>query len=189
MQSPNEKGAKFERLACQQLSLWVSNMVREDVYWRSAMSGGRATLRTRYNRGPKLTSQAGDITATHPSGHLLLEHFLLECKFYKSLQWSRVVYGLAGELPAVWHKPREEAKEHNRMPMVIAKQNHQAQLVLLTREGRRWLQDGFKTATSLPVLATFPPHGMYVSFLKDMLADVDFSVIRHKWEKKESALA
>lgn len=188
MVNPNAKGAGFERQTCQRLSLWVSNMTREDVYWRSAMSGGRATLRTRRNRGPKLLAQAGDVTATHQLGHLLLEHFLLECKFYKDLKWSQAVHGVGGELPRVWHKPCKEADENARMPMVVVKQNHQPELVLLTRAGRRWLQDGERSANAFPVRATFPPYGMYVSFLRDLLAGIDFSVIRNKWEK-ESARA
>jgi len=38
------KGASFERDICRRLSLWVSAGKQEDVFWRSAMSGGRSTV-------------------------------------------------------------------------------------------------------------------------------------------------
>ena len=39
-----QKGGEYERTVCKKLSLWVSNGTRDDIFWRSAMSGGRATL-------------------------------------------------------------------------------------------------------------------------------------------------
>jgi hypothetical protein len=39
-----QKGSQFERDVCRELSLWVSHGKQEDVYWRSAMSGGRSTV-------------------------------------------------------------------------------------------------------------------------------------------------
>lgn len=177
-QNPKAKGAGFERSVCQRLSLWVSGMAREDVFWRSAMSGGRATVRRNLNRGPQHTAHAGDITATHALGHLLLDHFLIECKFYKDLQLALIVFGSAGTLERIWHTPVKQAKENARLPMVVAKQNMKDELVFLTREGRTWLRPGFKNTDALPVQAVFPKHGIYISFLRDMLANVDFAKIR-----------
>lgn len=181
-QNPKAKGAGFERKTCQQLSLWVSGMTREDVFWRSAMSGGRATLRSRKGRGPQHVAHAGDITATHKLGHLLLEHFLLECKFYQDLQWARVVHGAEGELDALWFTPCKQAAEIERMPMVVAKQNFQPELVLLSRAGRAWLQHGEREPGALRIRASFPQHGLYVSFFRDLLSGIDFGRLREKWE-------
>lgn len=179
-QNPKAKGAGFERSVCQRLSLWVSGMAREDVFWRSAMSGGRATVRRRLNRGPQHTAHAGDITATHELGHELLNHFLIECKFYKDLKLELIVFGSLGLLDRIWEVPVKQAMEHSRMPMVVAKQNMKDELVFLTREGRAWLRPGFKSPDALPVQAVFPQHGIHVSFFRDLLANVDFELIRER---------
>ena len=36
------KGSEFEREMCKCLSLWWTDSKRDDVFWRSAQSGGRA---------------------------------------------------------------------------------------------------------------------------------------------------
>src|SRR5687768_2048686 len=87
------KGADFERLICERLSLWVSNRKREDVFWRSAMSGGRANLKSRRKHGMEFSAQSGDITAIHELGHALLAMFVLECKFYRDIGVEQAAYG------------------------------------------------------------------------------------------------
>ena len=42
-----EKGSSFERLVCKRMSMWLSKGERDDLFWRSAMSGGRATVQLR----------------------------------------------------------------------------------------------------------------------------------------------
>ena len=59
-----QKGAEFERKICKQLSRWIDSN-REDLFWRSAMSGGRATLKS--NKG-EVSGQAGDITSIDKIG-------------------------------------------------------------------------------------------------------------------------
>ncbi|MBM3120244.1 MAG: hypothetical protein FJ006_12010, partial [Chloroflexi bacterium] len=60
----SSKGASFERDISRQLSLWWTHGERDDVFWRSSMSGGRATVRAK--KGQKTAYQNGDITATDP---------------------------------------------------------------------------------------------------------------------------
>src|SRR5215216_6431446 len=56
------KGPQWEREVCRALSLWVTNGERVDVFWRSAMSGGRATVHNRSvipcHKGDKCSWQA-----------------------------------------------------------------------------------------------------------------------------------
>ena len=46
------KGSSFERLICKELSLWITGGEHQDVFWRSAMSGGRSTVAMK--KGDKL---------------------------------------------------------------------------------------------------------------------------------------
>lgn len=114
------KGAEFERDACRRLSLWVSQGVNEDCFWRSAMSGGRSTVA--FANGKRLAAQAGDISAIHPLGHKLTDIFLVECKSYADLQITSILTG-RGKLLEFWLDTKTDAQCYERLPMLIAKQN------------------------------------------------------------------
>ena len=73
-----EKGSAYERAICKRLSLYVSKGKRDDLFWRSAMSGGRATLQAK--KGKKAQAQAGDITSIAAEGNKLTSTFMIECK-------------------------------------------------------------------------------------------------------------
>ncbi len=72
------KGSGFERDICRLLSLWWSDNERDDLFWRSSNSGGRATVRSR--KGKSTFGQYGDVAATDPIGLDLLEVFTIELK-------------------------------------------------------------------------------------------------------------
>ena len=72
------KGSSFERQVCNQLSLWWSQGERTDLFWRTANSGGRATVRAK--RGEKTRSHYGDICATDPDAQILIDTICLELK-------------------------------------------------------------------------------------------------------------
>jgi hypothetical protein len=72
------KGSEFERQICKQLSLWWSNNKRDDIYWRTSNSGGRATVRAK--KGGTTKGQYGDVCATDPIGQPLLDLITLELK-------------------------------------------------------------------------------------------------------------
>lgn len=123
------KGSAFEREVCKRLSLWVTNGKSEDVFWRSAMSGGRATVGAR--KGKDLRRQAGDITAVAPEGHSLTERYYIECKHVKQLRIDRFIVTETGPLADFWKVAKREAERHGRIPMIIARQNQMPTLVLL----------------------------------------------------------
>lgn len=125
-----QKGGEFERHICKKLGLWVTNGEAQDVFWRSAMSGGRATVAIRpkgsgVNANPTqiLRRQAGDISAVAPEGHSLTDRFFIECKFHKELELAHFFLTGKGRLAKFWHKARAEAAQYDRSPMLIAKQN------------------------------------------------------------------
>lgn len=72
------KGGQFEREMCKFLSLWFSDGSRDDLFWRSSNSGGRATVRTR--KGQSTANQYGDMQATDPAGQPLLDLCTVEMK-------------------------------------------------------------------------------------------------------------
>lgn len=71
------KGSGFERDVCKQLSLWWTG-TRDDVFWRSASSGGRATQR--HSKNQSTFGQHGDISATDPIGIPLIRMMVVEIK-------------------------------------------------------------------------------------------------------------
>ena len=72
------KGSEFEREFCKDLSLWWTYGEREDIFWRSSNSGGRATVRAA--RGKTTSGQYGDVAAIDVSGNPLLELVTIELK-------------------------------------------------------------------------------------------------------------
>lgn len=78
MAKGSRKGAAFERAICRKLSLWWTRNLRDDVFWRTSQSGGRATERAK--KGQSTFGQFGDIAANDPIGKPLLDCFTWELK-------------------------------------------------------------------------------------------------------------
>jgi len=74
----SSKGSAFEREICKKLSLWWSNNQSDDIFWRTAGSGARAT--TRRKSGKDTFGQAGDVQATDPVGQPLIDLCNIEIK-------------------------------------------------------------------------------------------------------------
>lgn len=72
------KGPKFEREICGILSLWFTEGRRDDLFWRTAGSGSRAT--TRSKRKIRTFGSYGDIGAVDPLGLPLLDVFTISLK-------------------------------------------------------------------------------------------------------------
>lgn len=171
------KGAAFERSVCQKLSLWVSNKTRDDVFWRSAMSGGRATLAARKGRGGRFSGSVGDIAAIDPLGHTLLADFTIECKAYKDLMLTSPLYDQTSVWEVIWDKPLAEAQAHNRQPLVIAKQNRKPELVITTYTGFEMLLAG--QPAHIQPRAIFPRHAcVVVGTLFEVMTEVNFDAYR-----------
>jgi hypothetical protein len=72
------KGNEFERSICKAMSYWFSYDERDDLFWRTSQSGGRAT--TRRKKGLQTAGAAADMMATHPLGKPLIQACLFEMK-------------------------------------------------------------------------------------------------------------
>ncbi len=117
------KGSQFEREVCKKLSNWISYDLRDDLFWRSAMSGGRATVGMK--KGIVRSNQAGDITSIDPLGQKLIDTFVIECKFYKNIQLHSLLFGTPknNSIFEFWRVLNEKASELEKDPMLIIKQN------------------------------------------------------------------
>jgi hypothetical protein len=167
------KGGKFERDICKALSHWVSNHKRDDLFWRSAMSGGRSTVAAK--SGKKLNAQCGDITSVDPMGNSLTDWCYFECKHLRKCSLDDLVkrnYG-KGSLLAIWHKTRHEALRYDdRNPVLIFRQNLWPTVLCTDGTGI-----DFFDAEDL-VFAAAPPHHMYFVRFDDLMA-VRFNL---KWK-------
>jgi hypothetical protein len=126
------KGGEFERNVCKALSRWVTAGLREDVFWRSAMSGGRATVKRGHVR------QAGDICAVAPEGHSLTDVFYIECKHLRDISLDGLIKG-NGNLLAIWSRTCKEAAFYERYPTLIFRQNHWPTMFCTNTEALRRL--------------------------------------------------
>lgn len=132
-----QKGSSFEREVAKNLSKWISNGERDDLIWRSAMSGGRATLQIK--KGQTNLSQVGDLSAIDRAAHSFLDKFVCECKHYKSLDILAGMIHSRGNLFQFWDRLCKDSIHVKKLPMLIARQNRVPTLVLVSPIGTNLL--------------------------------------------------
>ena len=93
----------------------------DDWFWRSAMSGGRATIQ--HGKGKRNQTQVGDVSSIHPQGARLTDVFVIECKNVKDLALHGLFFDPPyGALVDYWNELCKIAGD-NKLPMLIARQN------------------------------------------------------------------
>jgi hypothetical protein len=125
------KGSAFEREVCVILSEWMTAGERKDLFWRSSMSGGRATVHLRKGQTLK---QCGDICAIDPEGMPFTDRYFIECKHVKNLQLHRFFIEQDGgptSLWGYWGVANAEAEKYGKEPLVIARQNRISPVVVI----------------------------------------------------------
>lgn len=131
------KGADFERSVCKRLSKWLTRRQRDDLFWRTAMSGGRATLQRK--KGHRAAAQVGDIGAIDAAGERLTSLFVMECKSYKDLHFTSFLQApdaaAQGTIHHIWQQCVIDARDHSKLPMLIARQNILGEFIVLDRAG------------------------------------------------------
>lgn len=128
----NLKGGAFERAVCRRLSLWVSNGTRYDIFYRSAMSGGLATIELR--KGRVNVVQSGDICAVDPLGYPFVRSNFIELKHYKDLALARGFVCDTGTIARFWRKTCGEAAKYGKRPLLIACQNYYPTLAITNED-------------------------------------------------------
>jgi len=134
------KGGQFERDFSRDLSLWWTKGKRDDIFWRTAGSGARATVRTK--QGKSTAGQYGDITATDPVGKLLIDNILFELKNgYPEAEIEKLInYSLtkknaaAGtDLYSKWIEKCEKSCKASKIPgwMIVHKRANREPLITM----------------------------------------------------------
>lgn len=183
------KGFPFEREICKILSLWWTqdeDPPREDVFWRTAGSGGRAT--NRHKKGKTTKNADGDICATDPDGQPLIDLIHIEVK--RGYNRATVADLLdasehAKEQQYVqWINKAVKACEVSKVPFWVIIHKRDRRETMITMEGRlaeilgiddMWGLGGFVDTGEFHVVVT-----TLVSFLKAISASDIETLSRNK---------
>jgi len=143
------KGGTFERAVCKELSLWWTSGERDDVFTRSSISGGRATVRAKQNK--TTANSAGDIAYLDDIGKPFISQFTVEVKRgYPAYELQRVVDRMDGSNPSVLEQWIAQAIESQKIAgsrswLLIAKKDRAKTLVYIPFRDYlrivRWNQD------------------------------------------------
>lgn len=166
------KGGRYERSLCKRLSLWWSELEREDLFDRSSGSGSSATVNSR--RGKQMTQRAGDISANGREGSSLLALFTVEAKHYKNLAVAQVVFRGTGKLVEFWKQTRKQTQP-GRAPMLVACQDRQPELLVTNTDGADMLE---RTAGRRLRIAVLPRLDAQVIPFADVLLHVPARTLR-----------
>ena len=132
------KGGNFEREICRTLSKWWTHGKRDDVFWRSSQSGGRATLR--FKKGKSTFGSYGDIAATDPIGGPLLKFATIELKRGSShgTPWDLFespITNAVRPFEAALHQARSSSKQAGSLGwMLIARRDRKAAILYMERD-------------------------------------------------------
>lgn len=113
----SQKGSNFERDICKQFSRWWSYGERDDIFWRTAGSGARASMR--FKKFIPTHDSAGDIMAIDPIGKPFTEKFLIELK-----------RGYGGERRKTKDKKNKKTKQHISVLSMIDNRSKQKQILI-----------------------------------------------------------
>lgn len=147
MANKSYKGRRFEIALATQLSLWWSGTDRDDIYWHTHDSGGRATRRAR--KGKSTKNHSGDICATDAVGQPLLDMFTIEAK--KGYNRATIADlldkpGAALQVYEEWILQASESAKQAGTPywMIVHRRDKRNAIVLMEREAflLLWKDDG-----------------------------------------------
>lgn len=133
--NPCRKGGAWEREVSVALSIWISKShgdLRDDLIWRSAGSGSRATNAKK--KGKSRSSQAGDLCATDERAQKFIDLFLIECKAYKNLKLEGLFWlSSAKPLDLFFDKPIQQAADNRKWPLLLLRQNQRTPVIVMPR--------------------------------------------------------
>jgi len=153
------KGGGFEREICSELSKWWTYGERDDIFRRTAGSGGMAT--SRQKRGRDTANQFGDISFSDDIGKPFIDRYNVECKtgYATKSKWDvlDIIDSKQKEtvLEKFWKQCVDDALKSSRIPLLIFRRNGRQKCVCVDYKERNAL-------------------GAYVGFLSKKEIIVDF---------------
>ena len=128
-----KKGGSFERHMAKSLSIWFSDGMSDNMFSRTAGSGARHTIRKKNNKDS--IHEAGDIRALENEGKLFTDVFLIELKAYQEVDiWGLISNNTNCLIAKWWNKLNIQAKELEKLPLLIVRQNNKPILFISNHE-------------------------------------------------------
>lgn len=125
------KGNNFERAVGKELSLWLTDGEKPNIFARNVLSGGSFTVTLA--KGVNAPNIPGDLMAASPLAFEFLSLFSIECKHRASIDlevYLRDVKGTSFLSQTIKHT-RAQATHHNLSWLVVAKENRHGTLVFM----------------------------------------------------------
>jgi hypothetical protein len=126
------KGSSFERLISKHLSEWYSEGKRSDLFWRTQNSGGRSTMR--FKRGLLTENQDGDVSSVSDESKLFSSILSIECKHYSTVHLWSLISGKKDGLLSFWDQAFRQAKNAEKIPCLIVRENYRPTLFITSNE-------------------------------------------------------
>lgn len=124
------KGNSWEREVGRDLSMWLTDGQRTNIFARNVLSGGGFTVTTA--KGVETPNIPGDLMAASPLAFAFLSMFSIECKNTESIDLDGFLYDTKGKsflMKTIVHT-KAQADAHGVAWLIIAKQNRQEPFVL-----------------------------------------------------------
>jgi hypothetical protein len=147
------KGGQFERDISRTLSLWWTGGKRDDIFWRTSQSGGRATARRKAGRAMQAKGTYGDLCAIDPIGQPLINVLSIEVKRgYSRYSIQDLIDGKPGSGVAEFiAQAKGDAEASGRTWMIIWKRDKREPVVIVPE------YDVNTAFLSLGIAHKFPP--------------------------------
>jgi len=128
------KGSAFERLVNTQLSLWLTQGARADLFRRNVLSGGSFTQRAR--RADPEAGMPGDLSANHPLAFAFLGQVAVECKHHHQVQLAHFLLEArrTSFLMKTYYHTCDQAAPLGLIPWVVAKEDRRPAFILMPGE-------------------------------------------------------
>lgn len=144
------KGSSFERDICKKLSLWWTHGQRDDIFWRSAGSGARAT--NAHRMGGYVSNAEGDISYSDSIGKPFIDFFCVELKAGYS-NWSVMdlleTNQKVTQFEKFWEQVSESALHCKAFPLLIYRKDRKNVIVAFDFEAWRQIFNHKEAAQAL----------------------------------------
>lgn len=117
MANGKAKGSGFERDLARRLSLWINGAEKPYVFWRTAGSGGLATIMA------ENADMSGDLMAIRDEGRFLTNIFSIEakCGYQDAEAFKHLKVNKSTEIEDFWKQCCRDAERSHKYPLLIFK--------------------------------------------------------------------
>jgi len=123
------KGSSFERDMARRLSLWINGSEKPYVFWRTAGSGGLATIMA------ENADMGGDLMAIRDEGRFMTNLFSIELKtgYQDAEAFKHLKPNKSTEIEDFWKQCCRDAERSHKYPCLIFKRKGYPTIIGLSR--------------------------------------------------------